>query len=63
MTLFIEKKKNKQGKEYVALYADLGYRTISITFDSTTIAELGNMTMRQLSELEVDSKIEIGKLN
>lgn len=63
MKLFVEKKVSKKSEnEYTGLYVDLGYRTIAITMDTATIAEVADMTIRQLNELETNKPILIGEI-
>lgn len=50
ITVEVQKKKNKNGNEYVALVVDLGYRKAVLTFDRSLIAELYGMSIRELYE-------------
>lgn len=46
----VQKKQNKEGKEYVVMQVDLGYRKAAITFDKSLIAELLGMSIKELYE-------------
>lgn len=46
----VQKQKNKEGKEYIVMVADLGYRKAAITFDRSLIAELLGMSIKELYE-------------
>lgn len=55
----------KNGKPYTALYFDLGYTLIAVSFDRAHIAELLGMPVRSYVDLcdslEVDKAFEVGK--
>lgn len=46
----IVQKKNKEGRDYVVMEADLGYRKAAITFDRALIAELLGISIKELYE-------------
>lgn len=46
-------KKDKSGY-YVAMYVDLGYKNVFITFDYGVMAELLDITLKQLQTLTCD---------
>ena len=43
-------------KTYVTLQCDLGYRCITITFDTAVIAEVSGVTFQELYNLELDKR-------
>ena len=63
MKLFIEAKKCKQGdKTWVGLYADLGYRTVFLTMETATIAEIADLKISELLSLPVGEPYVIGDI-
>lgn len=46
----VQKNKNKEGKEYVVMSVDLGYRKAAITFDRYLIAEICGISVKELYE-------------
>lgn len=60
MTLYAKKGKSaKTGREYLGLFIDLGYKQKALTFDTMTIAEVTNKTVRELDEMPVDTRVVI----
>ena len=57
---FVVRQENKdKTKTFVALQCDLGYRTITVSFDSAVIAEVSGLTFADLYNLEIDKKVYI----
>lgn len=50
LKVMVQKNKNKEGKEYIVMQVDLGYREAAITFDRWLIAELLGMSIKELYE-------------
>lgn len=46
----VQKNKSKEGKEYIAMNVDLGYRKAVITFDKYLIAEICGISVKELYE-------------
>lgn len=46
-------------KTFVALQCDLGYRIITVSFDSAVIAEVSGLTFAELYNLEIGKKVYI----
>ncbi len=46
----VQKEKSKEGREYIVMLADLGYRKAAVTFDRSLIAELLGMSVKELYE-------------
>lgn len=60
MELFIEKKTSKKtGKEYIGLFADIGYAVKLISVDTLLIAELSNMSVRDIMTMRVGEIINL----
>lgn len=59
MTIYVEKSTSKKGNVYIALKADLGYKSVVLTFDKNIIMEVSDLTPKDLFELPVNEKIEI----
>lgn len=60
MKFFIEKRKGeKSGKEYVALYVDVGYREYALTFDTSICADILDVRQSELSLITLNEKIYI----
>ena len=51
-----QKSTKDPSKTFVMLMCDLGYRCITITFDTAIIAELSGVTFQELYNLELDKK-------
>ena len=63
MKIYAERKVSAKSKvSYVGLFIDYGYRKAMISADTAIIAELADMTIRQLNELEVDKPHFIGEI-
>lgn len=63
MKLFIEAKKCKEGdKNWVGLYADLGYRTVFLSMETATIADVADLKISELLSLEVGKPYLIGEI-
>lgn len=62
--LFVVRKKSKNGDNvYVALYIDLGYRFLTLSYDIAVISELCNITIRDLNNLDVETPVCVGSFN
>lgn len=59
MRIFVEKSISKKGNYYIALKADLGYKSVVLTFEKDIIMEVSNLTPKDLFELPVNEKFEI----
>lgn len=59
MTFYVEKSLSKKGNEFVALKADLGYKSLILTLDKNIIMEVLNFSPRELFELPLNEKFEI----
>lgn len=59
MKIYVEKKVSKNGHEYSALKADLGYKCLTLTFDKNIIMEVLNLSPKELFELPLNEKIEV----
>ena len=46
---------SKEGKKYVALVNDLGYRLVYLTFKANDIAEMLNLRLKEYYELYVNT--------
>lgn len=57
--LYVEKRKGKNG-EYFALVADLGYIKKIISFDKYLIAELLDMSIKELNDLP--DSVRVGRI-
>lgn len=63
MKLYIEKKAGKrEGTTYLALFCDLGYRSLLVTMENAVIVELSGKTFKEINDLKVGQKILIGEL-
>lgn len=61
LTMKVEFLKSKEGNEYLALYIDLGYTRKILSVDRCTIAELIDVSIRELYRIVRDcGTIEFG---
>ncbi len=57
---FVVRQESKdKTKTFVALQCDLGYRIITVSFDSAVIAEVSGLTFADLYNLEIGKKVFI----
>lgn len=49
--VFLSQRMSKQGKPYVALWVDMGYRKFNLVMDRQTIAELFDLSPKALRAL------------
>ena len=54
-----QEKVKEKGKTFVALQCDLGYRTITVSFDTAVIAEVSGLTFAEIYSLEIGKKVYI----
>lgn len=59
MKFYVEKNQSKKGNTYICLKADLGYRTIIVTFDTNVISTLANLTPEDIYLMNIGDKIDI----
>ncbi|MCM1296855.1 MAG: hypothetical protein NC311_15055 [Muribaculaceae bacterium] len=52
----------KSGKAYSCICVDMGYREVTLTFDSAVIAELLDCSPRELATMKVGEERVIGYL-
>ena len=63
VNLILERKKSAKGNDYFSLAFDYGYRKQSITFDTSIICSLLDITERALYDtVQVDESIEVGSI-
>lgn len=63
MKIYAERKVSSKSKNtYVGLFVDLGYRKLCLSMETAVIAEMADLTIRQLNQLEVDKPHFIGEL-
>ena len=62
--LYVEKKKSKNGSDYICLYGLTDYgRKLMLSFDTSLIVELLDVTPRKLLSLSVDDPVIVGSIN
>ena len=58
---YVARKEKRDGSgTYIALFADLGYRQMPITFKIEDLSELTGLSVRQLRELSVGERVKVG---
>ena len=55
----IRKQGKKENTSYIGLFADMGYKQIKITFEDTLIAQLLELSVKQLYEMPLDEKVYV----
>ena len=59
---YVARKEKKDGSgTYLALFADLGYRQLPVTFKVDDLSELTGLSVRELRELPVGERVEVTK--
>jgi hypothetical protein len=63
MKVYFEKRLSiKTRRPYVCISVDLGWKVAVLTFDTTTVSDVLNVTNADLASIPVDTKIELGDL-
>lgn len=58
---YVARKEKRDGSgTYIALFADLGYRQMPITFKIEDLSELTGLSVRQLRELPIGERVSVG---
>lgn len=60
--IYVECRKAKSGKTYLALMCDFGYRQAIITMDTSFISEITGVSFAELHALGEGGQIEVGLL-
>lgn len=60
--IYVECRKAKSGKTYLALMCDFGYRQAIVTMDTSFISEFTGVSFAQLHALGEGGIIEVGTL-
>lgn len=61
--IYVEKKNSKSGKVYIAMYIDLDYKQMFISFNDGDIAQILGVSVKSLYDMEIDTPVECAHLN
>lgn len=61
--LFLKRSKSqKTQREFTALYCNLGYRVMTVSYDTATIAEITGISFEKINTLPLDQELNVGSI-